>query len=93
MDKLDSASLLELILLSESSIDYQVEFWLTVSFATIIASFAARRLLNRKMRWMISFLYLTATFVFASRWYYNSLDISEFTQARYLLQPHLVESF
>ena len=36
MNELEPASLLELILLTESAIDYQIEFWLTVSFATIV---------------------------------------------------------
>ncbi len=74
MDSLTSAELLELLLLSEAAVDYQVEFWLTVSFATIVASFAARHLLTKKMRWLVSFLYLASTFVFVSRWYYNAYD-------------------
>ena len=74
MDSLTSAELLELLLLSEAAVDYQVEFWLTVSFATIVASFAARHLLTKRIRWLISFLYLASTFVFASRWFYNAWD-------------------
>ena len=74
MDSLTSAELLELLLLSEAAVDYQVEFWLTVSFATIVASFAARHLLTKKIRWLVSFLYLASTFVFVSRWYYNAFD-------------------
>ena len=81
MDKLDPASLLELVLLSEASIDYQVESWLTVSFAIIVASFAARHVLTAKMRWIISSLYVIATCVFVSRWYYNGIDITAFTEA------------
>ena len=69
------AELLELILMSEESIDTQFQFWLTTTFATIIASFAARDLLNRSMRMLISALYLSATFVFASRWYYEGVDL------------------
>lgn len=74
MDSLTSAELLELLLLSEAAVDYQVEFWLTVSFATIVASFAARHLLTERIRWLVSFLYLASTFVFVSRWYYNAWD-------------------
>lgn len=81
MDKLDPASLLELVLLSEASIDYQVESWLTVSFAIIVASFAVRHVLTTKMRWIISFLYIIATSLFVSRWYYNGIDIGVFTEA------------
>ncbi len=81
MENLDPANLLELVLLSESAIDYQVEFWLTVSFATVVGGFAARELLTKHMRWMICALYLIATVVFASRWYYNFLDINLYMEA------------
>ena len=72
------AELLELILLSESSIDSQIQFWLTTTFATIVASFAGRNLLDKRMRFIVSALYLSATFVFASRWYYDVVDISQY---------------
>ena len=72
------AELLELILLSESSIDSQAQGWLTATFATIVASFVARNLLSRRMRFIVSGLYLSATFVFASRWYYDAVDISHY---------------
>lgn len=75
MDNPTIAELLELILLSESSIDAQSQFWLTVTFATIVASFSARNILSDKLRALISLLYLTSTVVFASRWYYDAADI------------------
>ncbi len=75
MDNPTTAELLELILLSESSIDAQSQFWLTVTFATIVASFSARNILSNKLRALVSLLYLTATVVFASRWYYDAADI------------------
>jgi len=53
----------------------QFQFWITVTFATIVASFAARNILSNKLRALISILYLTATVVFASRWYYDVGDI------------------
>ena len=81
MENLKPADLLELILLSEASIDYQVEFWLTVSFAAVVACFAAGDLLTKKMRWLISFLYLIATVVFASRWYYNAVEVLAYVEA------------
>ena len=74
MDALTPAELLELVLLSEAAVDYQVEFWLTVSFATIVASVVARHLLTKNIRWLITFLYLAATAVFVSRWQNNAAD-------------------
>jgi len=81
MDQLSPGELLELILLSEASIDLQVQLWLTATFATIVASFAARHQLTPKMRWIVSFLYVLATFVFASRWYYEVGDLLAYTEA------------
>ena len=69
------AELQELVLLSEASIDWQFQFWLTVTFAIIVASFVGRNVLTGSLRHVIAFLYLLATFVFASRWYYNYLDL------------------
>ncbi len=72
------AELRELVSLSEASIDSQFQFWLTVTFAIIVASFAARHLLSGKLRHVITFLYLLSTFVFASRWYYDYLDLVQY---------------
>jgi hypothetical protein len=81
MNELEPANLLELILLTESAIDYQIEFWLTVSFATIVGCFAGRALLTKQMRWIVAVLYLVATALFASRWLYNTRDVLAFTDA------------
>jgi hypothetical protein len=81
MNEIPPADLLELVLLSESSIDYQFQFWLTITFATVVASFAARDLLSRSMRILVATLYLLATFVLASRWYYDSRDIEVYVEA------------
>lgn len=80
MDQLSAGELLELILLGESSIDVQFQLWLTITFATIIAGFAARRLLTRQLRWAVTVLYLLATVVVASRWYYDAQDIFLYRQ-------------
>ena len=81
MDKLSPADLLELTILSESVIDYQLELWLTVSFATIVACFAGRNLLSNKMRWIVSSLYLLATIAVVSRIYYLVLDLWAYSNA------------
>ena len=76
MEQLSAAELLELIVLGEASIDVQFQLWLTSTFATIVASFAGRHLLTTKMRWVVTVLYLLATFVFASRAYYDAGNIT-----------------
>ena len=72
------AELHELVRLSEATIDSQFQFWLTVTFATIVATFAARNLLSRKLRLIVSALYLLSTVFFASCWYYAALDLFEY---------------
>ena len=74
------AELRELALLSEASIDLQIQYWLTVTFATIVASFAARNALTRKLRLIVTALYLTATFMFVSRWYYKAIDLFQYSE-------------
>ena len=81
MNELEPTSLLEIILLTESAIDYQIEFWLTVSFATIVGCFTGRNLLTKQMRWIIGVLYILATALFVSRWIYNAADVLRFTSA------------
>lgn len=75
METVTTSELLELILASEQFIDAQIEFWLTVTFATIVASFAGDRLLTWPNRVIVSILYLLATVLFMSRWYYEFLDL------------------
>jgi len=81
MDQLNAAELLELIHLGESSIDSQFQFWLTTTFATIVGAFAGREVLSQRMRLMVCGLYLLATFVFVSRWFYEGLDLFQYNAA------------
>ena len=76
MGSVTTTDILELILASEQFIDDQIEFWLTVMFATIVASFAGDRLLTVRNRIIVSVLYLLATILFMSRWYYEYLDLT-----------------
>ena len=78
MDQPSAADLFELIMIAEASIDTQFQFWITITFATIVASFVSRNLLTTQMRVLISSLYLIATVVVASRWYYDVEDILAF---------------
>jgi len=41
VDQISSADLLNLVLAQRSSIDLQFQFWLTITFAVIVASFIA----------------------------------------------------
>ena len=76
METVTTAELLELILASEQFIDDQLEFWLTVTFATIVASFAGDKVLTTGTRIIVSLLYMLATILFVSRWYYEAMDLN-----------------
>ncbi len=67
----------ELVLLIEASIDAQFEFWLTVTFATVVATFIADEKLTRTLRLVIAVSYVLATAVIASRWFYETSKILE----------------
>lgn len=61
MEALTVAEALELIRVNEAAMATQFETWLTITFATIVSVFVGKRLLNRKMRWLITMLYLLAS--------------------------------
>ena len=67
--------LMNLVLAREQNIDVQVQFWLTTTFATIVAAFAGREHLSQKLRHIVATLYLLATLTFVSRWYYDAVAI------------------
>ena len=68
----------EIILATEQVVDIQFQFWLTTSFATIVAAYAGRNRLTTGLRHIVVVLYLLATLTFISRWYYAGLDLAEY---------------
>lgn len=75
MDSVATSDILQLIIAHEQFIDSQVEFWLTVTFATIVASFVGNSALTKTMRRIATVLYLVASVVFVSRMFYEGLDL------------------
>ncbi len=75
LDSVSTSELLQLIIEHEQFIDSQVEFWLTVTFATIVASFVGSNALTKAMRRIATVLYLVASVVFVSRMFYEGLDL------------------
>lgn len=61
MEALGLAEALELIRINEEAMVVQFQTWLTITFATIVAVFAARHLLTPVMRWLITLLYLLSS--------------------------------
>jgi hypothetical protein len=84
MDRLSPADLAELFHLRETVIDTQFQFWITVTFAVIVASFVGGDYLSRRLRSVMAVLYGLSVVVFVSRWLYVAMDAS-------LLRARLVE--
>ncbi len=61
METLTVAEALELIKVNEAAMVTQFETWLTITFATIVSVFVGKHLLNRRMRWLVTILYLLAS--------------------------------
>ena len=78
MDLFSAAELMELLLMEQSEINSQFEYWLTISFAVVVASFVAGSRLRHNLRWAVAILYILGVTTFASRWYYAAIEGSLF---------------
>ena len=57
--------------MERSSIDMQFQFWLTITFAVLVAGFVAGQRLNRGLRWLAALLYALASAHLMLRWMYD----------------------
>jgi len=71
MDQIPTSDLLDLLLTQRASIDLQFQFWLSITFAVIVAGFVAGRRLDLKLRLLAAVLYVLATVHLATRWMYD----------------------
>ena len=80
---MESLTLVEILELLNSNLEHmnnQFENWLTITFATIVAAFAARNRLTNPMKYLVTGLYLLATFTCVSTYYtfvLGNLGLSE----------------
>ena len=77
MDQISSADLLNLVLAQRSSIDLQFQFWLTITFAVIVASFIAGPRLVPRLRLLAAILYVTASAHITARWMYDGVTANQ----------------
>ena len=68
METLTTFEALELIRLNESAMRELFEYWLSITFATIVAAFAGREQLTRVMRVLGAVLYILASVTLVSSW-------------------------
>jgi hypothetical protein len=71
MEQIPTPDLLNALLAQRASIDLQFQFWLTITFAVIVAGFVAGQRLGRSLRWLAALLYGLATLHLAVRWMYD----------------------
>ena len=67
MDQYSLAELTELYFSATTSMDAQFQFWLSVTFAVVIAGFIAGDRLTKKLSYLAAILYGLATFVLIAR--------------------------
>jgi hypothetical protein len=67
MDQYSPAELSELYLQAQTLLDTQFQYWMTVSFAVVVAAFVAGDRLSRRLRYVVTTLYAIATLVVFSR--------------------------
>jgi hypothetical protein len=87
MDSLTFVEVHELINANLEYMNYQFQNWLTITFATIVAAFAARNHLSRKMKYLVSSLYLIATLTCVTAYYSGVVSNIELAE-QLLSNPH-----
>lgn len=71
MDEIATADLVNLVLSQRGSIDLQFQFWLTITFAVIVATFSAGDRLAFRLRLLAAVLYLLASAHLLTRWMFD----------------------
>ena len=79
MNQFSAAELAELFFIREGTIDLQFQFWITITFSAIVASFVAGKHLSRRLRAVVALLYSLAVVVLISRWYYAAVQATLFS--------------
>jgi hypothetical protein len=69
MESISNYELIQLVQNGLALIDSHFQHWISVSFATVVAGFLARDVLDWKARAWFSILYLVASSFFATKYY------------------------
>ena len=68
MNDVNTAELLELHFMLESSIDVQFQVWMAITFAVVVAAYSGRADMTKTIRIAIVFIYLIAAYALFARW-------------------------
>jgi hypothetical protein len=75
MDKYSYAELTEFFFLAQSAMDTQFQYWITVTFAAVVAGFIAGERLTRLVRILAATLYILASVVLFMRFIGSALTM------------------
>jgi hypothetical protein len=75
---IETSDLIGLMLVLRESMDMQIQFWISVTFAVVVASVSASKRLSFRLRMLSALLYLVATAAFISRWYHDYNEMQAF---------------
>ncbi len=82
MNDFSSAELVEIIFLSRSAMDVQLQYWISVTFAVVVAAFVAGERLAPMLRYFVATLYVLASVALTTTYY---TSVTTIRQARELL--------
>ena len=75
MESIETSDLIELALIQREALSAQLQFWLSATFAVIVASFVAGSRLTARYRLSIGLLYLLATAMTFAGWVESGEEI------------------
>ena len=81
MDQFSAAELVEIFYLTMTVADTQFQYWITVTFAAVVAGFIAGDRLKKRLRIAAASLYLLASFVLISRFFATALSAGRVAMA------------
>jgi hypothetical protein len=89
MEHLSEMDVLELLAIYESSLDLQVQLWISLTFAAIAGSYLARQHLSKAFAHFLTSIYLLATIMVVVRWSLDAYRLTKLIE----LHPFLLEAF
>ena len=75
MDQISNAELIELTFSSVALFAAEFQYWMSVTFAVVVAAFVAGERLSKSVRLWVATLYLFVSVLFAAR-YYSTLSVA-----------------
>lgn len=80
MDNYSYAELTEFYFLTQAAVETQFQYWVTVTFAAVVAGFAARDHLSQVQRLLVASLYLIASVILITRFAYGGITATNIAE-------------